>query len=92
MFYIIHTFAEMMPAEASLKDLRSLAWFKSKLSWNHITNNADKTKEFGNFKVHKQFFEKIGSEYIVEAVRMETDSTGARPRRRRTPRNNWNKS
>jgi hypothetical protein len=69
MSYIIHNFAEMMPAEASLKDLGSLAWFKSKLSWNHITNNADKIKECGNFECHRQFFEKIGSEYIIEAVR-----------------------
>jgi hypothetical protein len=69
MAYIIHSFAEMMPAEASLKDLGSLAWFKSKLSWNHITNNVDKIKECGNFECHRQFFEKIGSEYIVEAIR-----------------------
>ena len=72
-------------------NLRSLAWFKSKLSCNHITNNADKIKESDNFEVHKQFFDEIGIEYIVEAVRMETDSTGAKPRRRRTTRNNWNK-
>ena len=81
----------MMPAEANLKELESLAWFKSKLSCNHITNNADKIKESDNFEVHKQFFDEIGIEYIVEAVRMETDSTGAKPRRRRTTRNNWNK-
>ena len=57
-----------MEHEKNLDDIGTMANFKLKLKKKWISNLQDNIKACGKFEEHRQFFEGIGTEYLVEAV------------------------
>ena len=66
---IIQDFVSCMPSDKTLKDELTLAWFKLKLKKPWISNMQNVIKSSGKFEEHRRFFEGIGREFFLEAVR-----------------------
>ena len=66
---IIQDVTAGIKSEVNVEDTLSLAYFKTTLGFNHITNNPDAIKRDGNFEYHAQFCEDVGSELLIESFK-----------------------
>ena len=82
---IIQDFVSCMPSDKTLKDELTLAWFKLKLKKPWISNMQNVIKSSGKFEEHRRFFEGVGREYFLEAIR--TSITAMAERREKVFRN-----
>jgi hypothetical protein len=71
---IIQDVTAGIKSEVNVEDTLSLAYFKTTLGFNHITNNPDAIKRDGNFEYHAQFCEDVGSELLIESFKTFLDN------------------
>ena len=73
---VIQDITAGMKSEVNVDEPLSLGYFKTILGLNHISNQPDYIKRDGNFEVHSQFCEDVGTELLIEAFKTFAKKSG----------------